>query len=183
MTLHEYLNDMINDIPHDVYLMAFVIFCAGTVMLLGLKGLRKGIRYSLSLLLVEYIILAYCSTVFFRDIREDCTCNLDFFWSYEEIAKGKAPELLFESIMNVVVFVPIGFLSAAVIRKHRFIIPMVLGVGISVSIETLQFILRRGLPEFDDVFHNTLGCLIGFGICSLLNYGYEKASKRRMAVL
>ena len=41
---------------------------------------------------------------------------------------------------------------------------LLIGGGFSVLIETLQFVLKRGFAEFDDVFHNVLGCLIGFGV-------------------
>ena len=54
---------------------------------------------------------------------------------------------------------------------------------ISASIETLQFFLKRGFAEVDDVMYNTLGCLIGCGIYSLTRFGYEKLSKRTVAVL
>lgn len=31
-------------------------------------------------------------------------------------------------------------------------------------IEMLQFVFKKGYAEFDDVFHNALGCLIGYGV-------------------
>ena len=31
-------------------------------------------------------------------------------------------------------------------------------------IEVLQFVFKRGFAEFDDVFHNVVGCVIGFGV-------------------
>ena len=76
--------------------------------------------------------------------------------------------------MNVVVFVPVGFLlgvriqdSSFTIRKASFTIRKALlvalmGCGISVTIEALQFFFMRGFSEVDDVMHNTLGCLIGW---------------------
>ena len=42
---------------------------------------------------------------------------------------------------------------------------------------------NKGFAEFDDVFHNTIGCMIGYGIYSLVSMGYEKAFKRHVAVL
>jgi glycopeptide antibiotics resistance protein len=39
-----------------------------------------------------------------------------------------------------------------------------LGFLTSLSIELLQLVLKRGLFEFDDMFHNTLGVIIGYGI-------------------
>ena len=32
-------------------------------------------------------------------------------------------------------------------------------------IETLQFVLKRGFTEVDDVWHNVVGCVIGWGGC------------------
>jgi glycopeptide antibiotics resistance protein len=39
---------------------------------------------------------------------------------------------------------------------------LLIGCGISVTIEALQFFLMRGFSELDDVMHNTVGCLIGW---------------------
>lgn len=43
-----------------------------------------------------------------------------------------------------------------------------LGCMFSISIETLQFALMRGFCEVDDVIHNTLDCMIGYGIAQLI---------------
>ena len=40
----------------------------------------------------------------------------------------------------------------------------IIGCGISVTTESLQFFLMRGFSEVDDVMHNTVGCLIGYMI-------------------
>jgi glycopeptide antibiotics resistance protein len=39
-----------------------------------------------------------------------------------------------------------------------------LGFLTSFTIELLQLILKRGLFEFDDMFHNTIGVGIGYGV-------------------
>ena len=41
------------------------------------------------------------------------------------------------------------------------------GLFLSFAIESLQFVLKKGLAETDDIIHNTLGCLIGYGIYTL----------------
>lgn len=41
----------------------------------------------------------------------------------------------------------------------------------------------KGFSELDDVMHNTLGCMIGYGIYSLVRVGYERISERNMAIL
>ena len=40
--------------------------------------------------------------------------------------------------------------------------PLIAGVGVSVTIELLQLVLRRGTCETDDVISNSIGMLIGF---------------------
>jgi glycopeptide antibiotics resistance protein len=82
----------------------------------------------------------------------------------------------------VVVFVPIGFLTGTQISKvtripqlsqinnvtqksqKGWLVAICVGMGLSVGIETLQFVLKRGFSEVDDVMHNTLGCLLGWFI-------------------
>ena len=44
---------------------------------------------------------------------------------------------------------------------------LMIGMGISVSIEAMQYFFHRGFAETDDVMHNTLGCILGY----LLVYG------------
>lgn len=34
-------------------------------------------------------------------------------------------------------------------------------LGLSMSIEVIQLVFRLGLFEWDDMIHNTLGCVLG----------------------
>lgn len=49
-------------------------------------------------------------------------------------------------------------------NRFRFVTALGSGLLISVCIEVVQLVFHRGLFEFDDMFHNTLGTLIGIGI-------------------
>ena len=65
--------------------------------------------------------------------------------------------------MNVVVFIPIGILLGSLLRvKGAWLITLIVGLGISVSIEALQYFFHRGFAETDDVMHNTIGCILGW---------------------
>jgi glycopeptide antibiotics resistance protein len=66
---------------------------------------------------------------------------------------------------------PIGVLLPIVLepvwkagRKHIFGRVVLAGFFTSLSIELLQLVMKRGLFEFDDMFHNTLGVVIGYWI-------------------
>lgn len=43
-----------------------------------------------------------------------------------------------------------------------WLIVLMTGLVISVSIETMQYFFHKGFSETDDVMHNTLGCMIGY---------------------
>lgn len=175
MTFNQYWNYLIISVPHNVYIWSLVIFCVGTVMLIGFLGLNRGGKYCLGLLLAEYVSLIYCSMVIFRSaskVREFCFIP---FWSYSE------PRLFVENVMNVVIFVPVGLLLGGVFRSMTWKRVLMIGLCLSVGIEVLQFVMRRGFSEVDDVIHNTLGCVIGYGVFSLVRFGYERVCKRSVA--
>lgn len=156
------------DIPITVYEGMLSVFCLGVVVIIAFYGLKRGWRKIAGLLLVEYIFLLFCSTVFFRQTVESRGHNFTPFWSYTAIQEGRA-ELLPENVMNVAVFIPIGILLGSLLRvKSAWLITLIVGLGISVSIEALQYFFHRGFAETDDVMHNTLGCMIGCGLYKLV---------------
>ena len=163
----QYIINLYQDIPQEVYEGLLSIFCIGLVVFIAWKGFKTGLRYSATLLLIEYIFFLFCSTVIFR--VTGATRQYDFhpFWSYQAIQDGRE-ELLAENIMNVVVFIPVGLLLGIAFKQVTWWKALLLGCSISVTIETLQFFFMRGFSEVDDVMHNTLGCLIGYGIMTIL---------------
>jgi len=162
-----YIISLYQDIPQEVYEGLLSIFCVGVVVFIGWKGFKIGLRYSAALLLVEYIFLLFCSTVIFRATGETRQYDFHPFWSYKAIQDGRE-ELLAENIMNVVVFIPVGLLLCIAFKQVTWWKALLIGCGISVTIESLQFFFMRGFSEVDDVMHNTVGCLIGYGIMTIL---------------
>lgn len=163
-----YLIDLYQDIPTSIYEGLLSIFCFGMVALVTLKGLRKGLIAVIVLLVVEYIFLIYCCTVIFRPLAETAGHNFMPLWSYDKIFHGDTTGLLAENIMNVVVFVPVGLLLSCVSRRLKRWMVLFIGLGISLSIETLQYFYHKGFSEVDDIIHNTLGCAIGIMIVAVI---------------
>ena len=169
----QYIISLYQDIPQEVYEGLLSVFCIGLVVFIAWKGFKTGFRYSAILLLVEYIFLLFCSTVIFRATGETRQYDFHPFWSYQAIQEDRE-DLLAENIMNVVVFVPVGILLGCAFCSMRWWKALLIGCGISVSIEALQYFFHRGFSETDDIMHNTLGCLIGYGLYSLVRFGYER---------
>lgn len=171
----QYIISLYQDISQEVYEGLLSVFCIGLVVFIAWKGFKTGFRYSAILLLVEYVFLLFCSTVIFRDTGETRQYDFHPFWSYQAIQDGRE-ELLAETIMNVVVFIPVGLMLGSLLRvkgswlpngswllvKGSWLLVAIIGCGISVTIESLQFFFMRGFSEVDDVMHNTLGCILGY---------------------
>lgn len=169
----QYLTKLYQDVPQEVYVGLLALFCFGAVIIIACCGLKHGWRKIVGLLLAEYVFVIYCSTVIFRTAADGNGHEFEPFWSYKAIENGRV-ELLAENMMNVVVFVPVGILLGLTCHNVRWWQVSYICFLISVSIETMQYFLHRGFAETDDVMHNTLGCLIGYGIYSLVKIGYER---------
>ena len=82
----------------------------------------------------------------------------------------KARLLIQEVLLNVLMLLPVGVVIPDLLTTKKIVKTVLVGFSISIAIEMLQLVLRRGLLEIDDVIHNTLGCFMG----CLLNIAYHK---------
>lgn len=154
--IESYIASLYQDIPNGIYEGAISVYFFGAVTIVFIKGWKRGWRKLVALLLVEYVFLVYCSTVLFRATIER-GYNFRPFWSYDKT------ELVIENVMNIVVFIPIGALLGSLLRvKGSWLIALMVGMVISISIEAMQFFFHKGFAETDDVMHNTLGCILGY---------------------
>lgn len=178
----EYAGLLFNRIPTTVYLACFVLLIILVFVAIKIKGKKIGLDVAVTTLLIEYLFIILCSAVIFRDELAKRTYNLVPFWSYHSFFRGEDDQLMPQIIYNVLMFIPIGLLLASFNKRvllierrmFFFIIVFFAGLFISVGIETLQYLLKRGLFEFDDIIHNTLGCMFGF-----LMYNMYKVIKAR----
>lgn len=160
--LEDYALSLVHAIPYSIYEGIASISCLGLVVFIAWKGFKTGLWYSAALLLIEYIFLLFCSTVIFRPTGETRQYDFHPFWSYDR------PELLVENIMNVIVFIPIGILLGITFKQMTWWKALLIGCSISITIEALQFCFLKGFSEVDDVMHNTVGCIMGYIIYSIL---------------
>lgn len=152
----QYIILLYQDIPQEVCEGLLSIACLGVAVFFAWKGVKTGLRCSAALLLIEYIFLLFCSTVIFRTTGDTRQYDFHPFWSYSR------PELMVENIMNVVAFILVGLLLSIAFKKMTWWKALLIGCGISVTIEALQLFFKRGFSEVDDVMHNTVGCLLGW---------------------
>ena len=135
-------------------------------------------KYVARLLLTEYIILIFCSTVVFRDAKGIYKFKPASLEYYKELLDGNYMNVVPEMLMNIIVFIILGIFLSAAFKSINWCRVLVVGFGISMSIEILQYVLRRGTAEILDVILNVVGCLIGYWVYSSANNGYKNYYKR-----
>ena len=108
--------------------------------------------------LASYLFIVFTATILNRKLGVITGFTPELFWSW------KRPDLRAQIYANIFMLIPVGLLLGYKIGWKS--IPE--AAMISAFIEVVQLITKRGLFEFDDIIHNTLGAVIGFWICSLL---------------
>ena len=170
MRIEYYFPYLYHRIPEYIYhgCLALVLLCVLAVIVLG--GFSKRWIIVSKLLFFEYLFLIYCSTVIYRPNQDNYRLNLVPFRGLFEKGYLSDPE----SQLNVLMFVPLGFLFRLAGDGIRWWRALIFFSSISVSIEVLQYVMQRGFSETDDVIRNTKGCMIGYGIYRIISHLIRK---------
>lgn len=161
----------------DKTIFYFLIFAVFRLFWLLMIKKRRTVKSEFGVwLFAFYLILVFCLTTFrssyfpwelqFHWGRSLSNINLIFLKNTWKLlfAQSKV-DFYYNSVGNVLAFLPFGFLMPNVIKKTKcFWQVLVLGVLTSTLIEALQFLLLTGVSDIDDVFFNTCGVLIGYGL-------------------
>jgi len=112
-----------------------------------------------------YIIFILYVTLFSRESKDLFKYDFHPFWSYKAIIEGRE-DLLLENFLNVILFIPLGLLLWCVMKRKKWWEASAVGCVLSLCIEIAQLIMKRGFSELDDVIHNSLGTIIGYGLAA-----------------
>lgn len=141
------------------------------------KGkLRLSSCFALALLLF-YISFMLSITLFERIATPYARYELVLFWSYRLIAEGDKNSF-FELFWNIVLFAPFGLLGSIVFQKRNKLPVLGSGILFSIIIELSQLFTHRGLFDFDDIIHNTVGTLIGIVACLVIGALISRVESR-----
>lgn len=132
-----------------------------------LKRVYRYIAGVLFLLLWGYILIKI--TLLSRTPSPYASYNLKLFWCLEEAWKLKNSDDWYFIVGNMLLFIPYGMVVPLAFDRMRKLKWTVLsGVVLSSVIEVIQLVFHRGLFEFDDIFNNTVGVLLGYGMHILI---------------
>lgn len=125
-------------------------------------------RLGHGLLLLLWLVVSLHIALFSRTAGNG-SMNLEPFWSYRIAFTEGSFDYFQEIYLNILAFACFGLIVPELLRGRHWM-AVLLAVVLSISIEYLQVYLDVGLAEFDDVFSNSLGVILGV----LANYFSEK---------
>lgn len=112
-------------------------------------------------ILLNYVLLLLFLTVLGRRSLDYDRYNFDIFYSYRDVLTTGDAGMAIQIAANIAAFVPVGVLGSLAAKRWGFLKGLLLGIGLSLCIETLQLIMRNGTCEVDDLISNSIGTLIG----------------------
>lgn len=114
--------------------------------------------------LILYIAAVFYITVFSRQERYETVIQMEVLYSVKQAISGQSTEEFNHLILNMVLFVPIGFLFPMIHPQKRqdWKIACINGLVLSTLIESVQLMFRLGHCDIDDIIANTIGAVFGF---------------------
>ena len=160
----------------DIQSWLLITLIAGAISYLLWKKGRITSRQAILLpALCLYLCFTLSVTLLHRAPARRYRAHMKLFWTYRAI-RGGMTRLIPELLWNIILFIPIGLLYAAILPRWDWLAGVV-GVLLSSGIELVQLFARRGTFEFDDIFHNTAGAFLG-----MLLYRLARRLRRRYHV-
>lgn len=144
---------LLSDILHQMHWIVIVVACLLCVMA------AAGSRRRCVVFLVAYLgFILYMTFVGRGD--DETGMKLQLFWSYKRFFRNAI--LRKEILNNIWLFVPVGAMLYRLLPKWYVVLISPL---MSLCIEVMQYVMKTGLFEYDDMVSNSLGGLIGMLVC------------------
>ena len=167
--------------------IASILFLIGYFVIYRrlLKGCRKLDlkQIILTTILIIYVGIVLGATLGIRSSGFE-GINFHLFSSYIEAWNSFSLREWRLLILNILMFVPLGFILPLFLKKcEKWYITYLIGFASTLFIEVTQLISKRGIFEFDDILNNTLGCMIGYGIVMIFIIAFKKKNQKNKAML
>lgn len=116
------------------------------------------------IIFVIYIFVVLKLTIFRETTLSEREVNLTLFQDLINVYKTRTTwQFIRLFVGNIVWFVPWGFLIPMIYKNNKFFV-FLSGFAFSLAIEILQFALKKGLFEIDDLILNTIGAILGYSL-------------------
>ena len=149
----------------------------------GKAPLSRG-TYLVGVLLWLWLVgMVFVTLLGSRGIWGSGEVNLQLFLAWEEAWYAGDRTAWLYIVLNLALFLPLGVLLPLLGTRFRKV-TWVLGTAavLSLAVELLQFVLRRGSADIDDWFLNVLGAFLGWCLLRFV-LGLKKREKKAVGYL
>lgn len=163
-------------------------FCVVLAVWLRLRRQRGGNRWLLIPFLLAWSYTILCATLFGREPGSDGRVEMELFWCIRAALRTGRWQYWYFIVGNIAMFVPFGFVLEMLWKETGFdenykrlagfFSSAALSFFFSGAIELTQFLTKTGLCEADDLFHNTLGGILGYLMGLLITALWEARAER-----
>ena len=135
-----------------------------------MHGMKKHI---LRILLLLWFIFILKETVFRSGFLQyplfsNGNFNLEMFSDLISVYRHNVYTFIYLCVGNIVTFIPFGFLVLPLFRgknNRAFLLTLLFGFLLSLTIELAQWAFGVGVSEIDDLILNTFGVALGALLC------------------
>lgn len=121
-------------------------------------------------LLILYMYIVISITILSRSESGTWGASFEVFRTFRNTFYAR--KQIYE---NIIMFVPYAMLLYGLAERFRSLWRMLLiGAGSSLLIEVTQWLTRTGYFEVDDILTNTIGMLLGYLVCLLIEKLYRQ---------
>jgi len=174
----QYLNLGIATVIVSAVVFIIVYYIIYRKIMKGTKIITRG-KLICSAILLCYMIVVFSATLFNRgDFLNSTIIRMHLFSSYREAWNDFSTTEWTNIILNILLFVPFGLLLPLWSKRFRTCWKTYLtGFLLSLIIEVIQLLSKRGVFDVDDIFNNTLGSTIGFGLLIIILFILNQKNK------
>lgn len=179
---------VLDAIPLLLIAAVFVLAVFAVGYLVIYKRVMKGTKkLKLSKVMWILILISYLAVLFtvtlLRTGNNNSRIIYPLFYSYKAAWNSFNRMEWRNIILNILMFVPLGFLlPSAIVRFRKFWRTYIAGFAVTLGIECTQLIFRIGIFELDDIFNNFLGVMVGYGCFALVRLIADLVKKRKCSV-
>lgn len=151
----------------DFVLLALLSALSFAIIFSALAGLFRNFSFvnkGMLALFITYTLAVAYITVFSRDGSNDTSIYMVRSDLIQEVMRTHSLEPLHHSFLNMLMFIPMGFLLPCVYpeKLDHWSYAILMGLMCTTAIESIQLLLRLGQADLTDVITNALGALLGY---------------------
>lgn len=172
--MHDFIRQILYLFSKGLFLaIAAVLIYAVVLVVIGCIFRKKNRPFPwkksiVSFFLVGWLVLTAFVTIWKGQpgVRQ---CNFHLFLAWREAWNQFSLRTWLNVLLNIALFSPLGILLPLLAQSFKkWYVTLSVSFGVSLTIETIQLITKRGIFDVDDLLLNTLGAMVGWSVSLLI---------------